>query len=231
MTKHFTQILAIDDEPLILRFLQYNLRLAGYTIYAANTGTEGLRLADEHSPDLVLLDLGLPDMDGLEVLRQLRRRADIPVIIITARDDEESMVAGLNLGADDYLTKPFSGRALQARIDAVLRRYRSVTPRLAEKPIYQSGALFVDVPNRQVTLDGQPVYLTPVEFSLLAEFICCPNQVRLHSDLLTAVWGSEYRDDVTILRATIYRLRQKIEPNPADPTFIRTEPGVGYVFS
>jgi two-component system KDP operon response regulator KdpE len=231
MTKHFTQILAVDDEPLILRFLQYNLRLAGYTIYAANTGTEGLRLADAHSPDLVLLDLGLPDMDGLEVLRQLRRQADVPVIIITARDDEETMVAGLNLGADDYLTKPFSGRALQARIDAVLRRYRSVTPRLMEKPVYESGPLFVDVPNRQVKLDGQPVYLTPVEFSLLAELICCPNQVRLHSDLLTAVWGSEYRDDVTILRATIYRLRQKIEPNPTEPTFIRTEPGVGYVFS
>ena len=231
MTKHFTQILAIDDEPLILRFLQYNLRLAGYTIYTATTGTEGLRLADAHSPDLVLLDLGLPDMDGLEVLRQLRRQADIPVIIITARDDEETMVAGLNLGADDYLTKPFSGRALQARIDAVLRRYRSVTPRLMEKPVYESGPLFVDVPSRQVTLDGQPVYLTPVEFSLLAELICNPNQVRLHSDLLTAVWGSEYRDDVTILRATIYRLRQKIEPNPAEPTFIRTEPGVGYVFS
>jgi DNA-binding response OmpR family regulator len=188
-------------------------------------------VADAHSPDLVLLDLGLPDMDGLEVLRQLRRLTDMPVIIITARDDEESMVAGLNLGADDYLTKPFSGRALQARIDAVLRRYRAVAPRLMDKTSYQSGSLFVDVPNRQVTLDGQPVYLTPVEFSLLAEFICCPNQVRLHSDLLTAVWGPEYRDDVTILRATIYRLRQKIEPNPADPTFIRTEPGVGYVFS
>jgi two-component system KDP operon response regulator KdpE len=231
MTKHFSQVLVIDDEPLILRFLQYNLRLAGYTVYTATNGTEGLRLADTQSPDLVLLDLGLPDLDGLEVLRQLRRQADVPVIIITARDDEESMVAGLNLGADDYLTKPFSGRALQARIDAVLRRYRSVTPRLMEKPVYQSGPLFVDVPNRQVTLNSEPVYLTPVEFSLLAEFICCPNQVRLHSDLLTAVWGPEYRDDVTILRATIYRLRQKIEPNPADPTFIRTEPGVGYVFS
>src|SRR5512143_512211 len=154
MTKHFTQILAVDDEPLILRFLQYNLRLAGYTIYTANTGAEGLRLADAHSPDLVLLDLGLPDMDGLEVLRQLRRQADIPVIIITARDDEESMVAGLNLGADDYLTKPFSGRALQARIEAVLRRYRTVSPRTAGKTQFQSGPLFVDVPSRQVTLDG-----------------------------------------------------------------------------
>ena len=231
MTKHFTQVLVVDDEPLILRFLQYNLRLAGYTVFTAASGAEGLRQAEAHSPDLVLLDLGLPDMDGLEVLRQLRRLADMPVIIITARDDEESMVAGLNLGADDYLTKPFSGRALQARIDAVLRRYRAVAPRLMDKTSYQSGSLFVDVPNRQVTLDGQPIYLTPVEFSLLAEFICCPNQVRLHSDLLTAVWGPEYRDDVTILRATIYRLRQKIEPNPADPNFIRTEPGVGYVFS
>jgi two-component system KDP operon response regulator KdpE len=231
MPKHFTQVLVVDDEPLILRFLQYNLRLAGYTVFTATTGTEGLRLTETQSPDLVLLDLGLPDMDGLEVLRQLRRQADMPVIIITARDDEESMVAGLNLGADDYLTKPFSGRALQARIDAVLRRYRAVTSRQMDKPVYESGPLFVDVPNRQVTLNGEPVYLTPVEFSLLAEFICCPNQVRLHSDLLTAVWGPEYRDDVTILRATIYRLRQKIEPNPAEPTFVRTEPGVGYVFS
>jgi two-component system KDP operon response regulator KdpE len=231
MIKHFANVLAIDDEPLILRFLQYNLKLAGYTVYPAGTGREGLSIIQSTSIDLVLLDLGLPDMDGLEVLRQMRRQSDVPIIIITARDDEESMVAGLNLGADDYLTKPFSGRALQARIEAVLRRYRATAPRANEKLQFKSGPLFVDVATRQVTLNDQPVYLTPVEFALLAEFICCPGQVRLHSDLLTAVWGQEYRDDVTILRATIYRLRQKIEPNPADPIYVRTEPGVGYVFS
>lgn len=231
MPKIFAKVLAIDDEPLILRFLQYNLKLAGYEVYTAGTGSEGLGIMQSAPLDLVLLDLGLPDMDGLETLRQLRRQSDVPIIIITARDDEESMVAGLNLGADDYLTKPFSGRALQARIEAVLRRYRTTTPRLSEKQHYESGPLSVDVPTRQVMLNGQPVYLTPVEFNLLAEFIAAPGQVRLHSDLLTAVWGPEYRDDVTILRATIYRLRQKIEPNPAEPMFIRTEPGVGYVFA
>ncbi len=231
MTKHFANVLAIDDEPLILRFLQYNLRLAGYTVLTAGAGGAGVSILQASPLDLVLLDLGLPDMDGLEVLRQMRRQSDVPIIIITARDDEESMVAGLNLGADDYLTKPFSGRALQARIEAVLRRYRSVSPRSSGKTQYQSGSLYVDVPSRQVTLNGNPVYLTPVEFSLLAEFISAPGQVRLHSDLLTAVWGQEYRDDVTILRATIYRLRQKVEPNPAEPIFVRTEPGVGYVFS
>jgi two-component system KDP operon response regulator KdpE len=231
MPKIFAKVLAIDDEPLILRFLQYNLRLAGYEVYTAGTGGDGLSIMQSTPLDLVLLDLGLPDMDGLETLRQLRRQSDVPIIIITARDDEESMVAGLNLGADDYLTKPFSGRALQARIEAVLRRYRAVSPRASDRQQYKSGSLFVDVVARKVTLNDNPVYLTPVEFSLLADFICCPGQVRLHSDLLTAVWGPEYRDDVTILRATIYRLRQKIEPDPANPIFIRTEPGVGYVFA
>ena len=127
MTKHFANVLAIDEEPLILRFLQYNLHLAGYTVHTASAGGEGVSIMQTSTLDLVLLDLGLPDMDGLEVLRQMRRQSDVPIIIITARDDEESMVTGLKLGADDYLTKPFSGRALQARIEAVLRRYHSVT--------------------------------------------------------------------------------------------------------
>jgi two-component system KDP operon response regulator KdpE len=231
MTKYNARILAIDDEPRILRFLQSNLQLASYIVQTAASGAEGLRQALEDAPDLVLLDLGLPDLDGLEVLRQLRRQSDVPIIIITARDDEESMVAGLNLGADDYLTKPFGGRALQARIEAVLRRYRPGAPLTTERTQFQSGPLYVDVANRQVTLNDAPVYLTPIEFALLAELTRYPNKVRLHGELLTAVWGPEYRDDVTILRATIYRLRQKIEPDPASPSFIQTEPGVGYIFS
>ncbi len=230
MTKH-SHLLAIDDEPRILRFLQSNLQLANYSVQTAATGTEGLKLALENAPDLVLLDLGLPDLDGLEVLRQLRRESDVPVIILTARDDEESMVTGLQLGADDYLTKPFSGRALQARIGAVLRRYRPVSAPSSEKTQFESGPLTVDITNRQVMLEGKPVSLTPIEFALLAELIRYPGKFRLHSDLLTAVWGPEYRDDVAILRATIYRLRQKIEPDPASPRFIQTEPGVGYIFT
>jgi len=230
----YTHILAIDDEPGILRFLQYNLQLANYTVQTTALGAEGLRLALEAAPDLVLLDLRLPDMDGLDVLRRLRRQSQVPVVILTARDDEESMVAGLKLGADDYLVKPFSGRTLQARIEAVLRRYQPAAPSPTTTPekktTFQSGPLFVDVANRMVTLDGDPVSLTPTEFALLSELIAYPGKVRLHGDLLDAVWGSEYRNDATILRVTIYRLRQKIEPDMANPTFIRNEPGVGYVF-
>jgi two-component system KDP operon response regulator KdpE len=230
MAKNSIRILAIDDEPHVMRFLQSNLQLANYTVQAASRGIEGLRLALEASPDLVLLDLGLPDTNGLEVLRQLRRESDVPVIIITARDDEESMVAGLSQGADDYLIKPFSGRALQARIEAVLRRYRVTAPAPLEQAYYQIGPLYVDVSDRRVTLDGKPVSLTPLEFALLGELIRSAGRVRLHSDLLTTVWGPEYRDDVTVLRAAIYRLRHKIELDPSNPKFVRTEAGVGYSF-
>jgi DNA-binding response OmpR family regulator len=229
MAKTNGHILVIDDEPAILRFLQSNLQLASYMVSTATCGEEGLRLAQEASPDLILLDLGLPDIDGLKVLRQVRRTSDVPIIIITARGDEESMVAGLNLGADDYLVKPFSGRALQARIEAVLRRYRS-TALVAERASYQVGPLFVDVVARQVTLNGTPASLTPIEFALLIELIRSMGRVRLHGELLTAVWGPEYRDDITVLRAAIYRLRHKIEPDPANPILIRTESGVGYSF-
>jgi two-component system KDP operon response regulator KdpE len=231
MAKNSTRILAIDDEPHIMRFLQSNLQLANYTVLAASRGIEGLRLALQTPPDLILLDLGLPDMNGLEVLRQLRRESNVPVIIITARDDEESMVVGLSQGADDYLIKPFSGRALQARIEAVLRRYRATSPATLEQAHYQIGPLYVDVPDRQVTLDSKPIALTPIEFALLVELISSAGRVRLHNDLLTAVWGPEYRDDVTVLRAAIYRLRHKIEIDPSRPKFIRTESGVGYSFN
>ena len=229
MAKNSTRILAIDDEPHILRFLQSNLQLANYTVLTASRGVEGLRMAFEAQLDLILLDIGLPDINGLEILRQLRRESDVPVIIITARDDEESMVAGLNQGADDYLIKPFSGRALQARIEAVLRRYRVASPP-SEQAHYQIGALSVDIADRRVTLDDQPICLTPIEFALLVELIRTAGRVRLHSDLLTTVWGSEYRDDVTVLRAAIYRLRHKVEPDPSNPNFIRTESGIGYSF-
>jgi two-component system KDP operon response regulator KdpE len=229
MAKNSTRILAIDDEPHILRFLQSNLQLANYTVLTAALGLEGLRMAIEAPPDLILLDLGLPDIDGVEVLRQLRRKSDVPVIIITARDDEESLVVGLNQGADDYLIKPFSGRALQARIEAVLRRYRtaSLAP---EQAHYRIGPLNVDMVNRRVTVGDKPVCLTPIEFALLVELMRSAGRVRLHNDLLTTVWGPEYRDEVTVLRAAIYRLRHKVEADPSNPMFVRTESGVGYSF-
>jgi len=230
MTRTSGNILAIDDEPAILRFLQTNLQLANYTVYTANCGTDGLNLAHETMLDLILLDLGLPDMDGLQLLTRLRRRSGVPIIIISARDDEQSIVTGLNQGADDYLVKPFSGRALQARIEAVLRRYRTAAP-IAEHTSYQYGPLFVDIASRTVTLNGSAINLTPIEFELLVELIRAPGRVRLHSDLLTTIWGPEYRDDVTVLRASIYRLRHKIEPDPSKPILIRTESGIGYSFA
>ncbi len=230
MTRTSGNILAIDDEPAILRFLQTNLQLANYTVYTASCGKDGLNLVQETMLDLILLDLGLPDMDGLELLVQLRRHSGVPIIIISARDDEQSIVTGLNQGADDYLVKPFSGRALQARIEAVLRRYRA-TPPVAEHTSYQHGPLFVDIVSRTVTVNGNAISLTPIEFELLVELIRAPGRVRLHSDLLTTIWGPEYRDDVTVLRASIYRLRHKIEPDPSKPILIRTESGIGYSFA
>jgi two-component system KDP operon response regulator KdpE len=220
-------ILAIDDDASILRFLQNNLRLAGYMVQTADSGMQGLQLAQAIAPDLILLDLGLPDVDGLQLLGQLRQMVGSPIIIITARDDEDSMCNGLNLGADDYLIKPCSGRTLRARIEAVLRRYRTAVA-AAELAAYQHGPVSVDVKTHAATLNGRPINLTRIEFALLVELIRLPGRVRLHSDLLTQVWGPEYRDDVTVLRAAIYRLRQKIESDPARPVLIRTESGIGY---
>jgi two-component system KDP operon response regulator KdpE len=230
MTRTSGSILAIDDEPAILRFLQTHLQMANYTVYTARCGADGLNLVQETMLDLILLDLGLPDMDGLELLVRLRRHSRAPIIIISARDDEQSVVTGLTQGADDYLVKPFSGRALQARIEAVLRRYRS-TPPVAERTSYQHGPLCVDVASRTVTMNGSAISLTPIEFELLVELIREPGRVRLHSDLLTTIWGPEYRDDVTVLRASIYRLRHKIEPDPSKPILIITESGIGYSFA
>jgi two-component system KDP operon response regulator KdpE len=230
MPKNSGYILAIDDEPAIQSFIQRNLQLAGFYVYSAYGGQQGMQLTEETALDMILLDLNLPDMDGLEVLRQLRRRHTVPIIIISARDDEESVVSGLNLGADDYLVKPFSGRALQARIEAVLRRSQRPTAPSGHG-IYEYEHLVVDIAARHVTVNGERVGLTPIEFDLLIELIRTAGRVRLHSDLLTSIWGPDYRDDVTVLRATIYRLRQKIERDPAKPVLIRTESGVGYSFA
>jgi len=178
--------------------------------------------------DMVLLDLGLPGLNGFDVLARLRQVSDVPVIIVTAWEEEDNKVRGLEMGADDYLTKPFGRRELLARIQAVLRRYHSA-PRPADAGVFESGQLRVDLGMRRVTVAGNEAHLTPTEYGLLVEFISHPGRVLLHSYLLSTVWGPEYRDDVTILRASIYRLRQKIEADPAHPQIIRSEPGVGYL--
>ncbi len=221
-------ILAVDDEVRVLQLLRTTLQLAGYHVLTAGDGMEGLQMAQQPGVDLVLLDLGLPGLNGFDVLARLRQVSDVPVIIVTAWEEEDNKVRGLELGADDYLTKPFGRRELLARIQAVLRRYHP-EPRSAASGILESGHLRVDLGKRQVAVAGNEVHLTPTEYGLLAEFVSHPGRVLLHSYLLSTVWGPEYRDDVTILRASIYRLRQKIETDSAHPQIIRSEPGVGYL--
>ncbi len=225
---HKATILVIEDEVRMLQMLRTMLHLGGYRVLTASNGTEGLCLALQPGADLVLLDLGLPGLNGFDVLAQIRHRSDIPVIIVTAWDDEDSKIRGLETGADDYLVKPFSRRELQARIAAVLRRY-GTQPRPANDTIFSSGWLRVDLTNRRVMVNEHEVHLTPTEYVLLTEFVHHPGKVIPHHQLLGTVWGPEYRDDVSILRANIYRLRQKVERDPAHPQIIRSEPGVGYL--
>lgn len=224
-----TTILLVDDEPKIARFVKTTLSLAGHEIVVAETGTESLEMVDTHLPDLIILDLGLPDMDGFEVLRRLREYSTIPIVVLTARDDERDKVRGLELGADDYLTKPFAARELEARIAAVLRRVEW-SPQPSEVGEFQLRQLYVDMRRRLVKVNDEEVHLTPTEYELLRVLIQHAGQVLLHSDLLTRVWGTEYRNDMAILRVNISRLRQKLDETD-DMSLIQTVPGVGYVMA
>nr|MBN1228623.1 response regulator transcription factor [Anaerolineae bacterium] len=222
-----TTILIVDDEPKILRFVDTSLRLSGYEILTAETGQIALDIYEHDHPDLIILDLGLPDIDGLVVLEKIRQYSTVPVIILTARDDEKDKVAGLELGADDYLTKPFGTQELKARIEAVLRRVRW-SPQPSDLAEFVMLGLQVDFRRRRVTVNGEEVHLTPTEYGLLRVLIQNSGHVLSHGDLLSRVWGDEYRNDLAILRVNISRLRQKLEEDPREPRFIVTVPGVGY---
>ncbi len=221
-------ILTVEDEPRISRYLRSSLQMSGYDVLVASDGVKAIELVQENQPDLVLLDLGLPRMGGFEVLEHIRKQFDMPVIVLTALDTEEDKVKALMMGADDYLPKPFGNRELQARIVAVLRRYHVTEPTVKKETVYQNGGLRIDYSTRQVTVDGKPIHLTPTEYRLLVTMAENTNRVLTHDYLLTHVWGVEYSDDVHILRATIWRLRQKIEGDAADPQYILNEPGIGY---
>ena len=223
-----TTILLVDDEPKIVRFVKTSLNLAGYELLVAETGDQALSSLEEHEPDLVVLDLGLPDIDGFEVLRQVREYSTIPIVVLTARDDERDKVRGLELGADDYLTKPFAARELEARIAAVLRRIEWA-PQSSDVSEFVVRHLTVDFRRRVVEVDGEEVHLTPTEYELLRVLSQHAGQVLLHSDLLTRVWGTEYRNDMAILRVNISRLRHKLDLDPNGPSLIQTVPGVGYM--
>jgi two-component system, OmpR family, KDP operon response regulator KdpE len=220
------RILVCDDEPQILRALRVILRDAGFEAVTAATGEEALDLAAVKPPEAAILDLMLPDIDGVEVTRRLREWTRMPILVLSAVGEEDRKVEALAAGADDYVTKPFGPRELVARLEAVLRR---AAPAEAEPKIVADG-LEIDLTARTVKRDGEPVHLTPIEFSLLRTLARNRGKLMTHRALLVEVWGVEYEDDFQVLRAHIANLRKKIEP-PDGPKYIKTDPGVGYRFA
>jgi two-component system KDP operon response regulator KdpE len=223
------KILVVDDEPRVVRLVSEVLKATGHQVVAACDGETALEMAAVEQPDLVLLDVLLPhDLDGYAVCRRLRTFSDTPVIMLTAKALESDMLRGFDAGADDYLTKPFSAKELLARVRALLRRSRRTSAPAPDSRL-ACGDLVIDFARRTATVREQPVTLTPTEFALLRELASHPNRVLLHADLLAAVWGPEYRDDVDYLRAYVRYLRRKLEDDPANPRFIVTSPGAGYM--
>jgi len=224
MAKRAT-ILVVDDEPPIRRLLRTSLDAQGYDVIEAGTGADALLAVEREKPDLVILDLGLPDLSGVEVLRALRQRSSLPVLILSVRDDERGKVEALDLGADDYVTKPFGVDELVARIRTALRhRFQAQ----GEKPLYVSGEITVDLVRRTVKRAGAEVHLSPKEYDLLAELVANAGKVLTHRHILAKVWGPAHTEDAQYLRVFIRNLRNKLESDPARPQLILTEPGVGY---
>ena len=220
------RILVIDDERAIRRFLRASLSAHDYIVLEAATGQEGLDGVTAHRPDLIILDIGLPDIDGFEVTKRLREWTQTPIIILSVQEQEADKVAALDAGADDYLTKPFGVSELMARIRVDLRH---ATPSAAiTEPVFTSGPLTVDLSHRKVTVNNEAVQLTPTEYDMLKLFVNHAGRVLTHQYILRQVWGIGYGQDLHLLRVNISNLRRKIEPNPNRPVFILTEPGVGY---
>lgn len=222
-------VLVVDDEPRMIRFIRMNLELEGYQVVEAGNGIEALDQVRKHLPDLVIMDVMMPKMDGFETLRLLREISTVPVILLTVKSDEEDRILGLELGADDYITKPFSPRELVSRVFAVLRRadWPSPTPRTVVKI---DSRLSVDFNRHQVIVDGERIDLRPTEYRLLNHLIQNAGWVVPHETLLARVWGYEYRDETHYLRLYINYLRKKIEKDPSKPEYILTERGIGYRF-
>ncbi|HEX2619645.1 MAG TPA: response regulator [Phototrophicaceae bacterium] len=217
-------ILVVDDELQIRRFLKISLEANGYHVHETDSGHDAIIKTAQLRPDVIILDLGLPDMDGLEVLNRLREWTETPVIILSVRDSDRDKIAVLDAGADDYLTKPFSMEELMARV-RVAQRHAQPEP---EMPVFSSGNLQVDLTRRLVTLKGEIVKLTPTEYALLRLLIQHAGKVLTHQQILRAVWGPEYINETHYLRVYFAQLRQKIEEDPSLPKLIMTEPGVGY---
>jgi two-component system KDP operon response regulator KdpE len=225
------RILIVDDEPRIRHFVRMNLQLENFQVGEASNGLEAVRKVREEMPDLVVLDVEMPKLDGFETLAEIRRTSSVPVIMLTVRGDEEDRIKGLDLGADDYVTKPFSARELVSRINAVLRRVEMSLPTERSNRIDIDDRLTVDFDRREVLVDGEPVKLRPTEYRLLYHLVQNAGWTMTHEQLLSKVWGPEYVDDNQLLRLYVTYLRQKIEPDPSNPRYIFNERGVGYRFA
>jgi two-component system KDP operon response regulator KdpE len=227
MSAYKPRILIIDDEPQMHRFLQPALGAAGFEAMRADNGAEGLRAIAQGSPDAVVLDLGLPDMDGKDLLRAARAFYSGPVLVLSARDREVEKIASLDIGADDYVQKPFGVGEFLARLRVALRHRLE---RVGAEPMITAGDLEIDLVKRLVSRGGEPVRLSPKEYELLARLAEGDGKVLTHRQLLTAIWGPAHTEDLPYLRVLVGQLRQKVEAEPASPKLILTEPGVGYRF-
>jgi len=223
MSEQDLRVLVVDDERSIRRFLKASLG-SQFLVFEATNGEEALAAVASNRPDVIILDLGLPDMDGVEVTRRLREWTQIPIIIVSVREQEKDKIAALDAGADDYLTKPFGVGELMARLRSAVRR----SAQAETDPVFTTGDLVVDLNQRIVTMNGQPVLLTPTEYDLLRTFVKHAGKVLTHDQLLRAVWGTAYESETHMLQVNISNLRRKIEPDPVRPGYLITEPGVGY---
>jgi two-component system KDP operon response regulator KdpE len=223
------KILVVDDEPHVVRLAEANLRAAGYEVVSAADGRTALAMAERELPDLIILDIMLPSLDGYEVCRRIREYSAVPILMLTARSSEIDLVRGFDVGADDYLVKPFSVNELLVRVRAVLKRSKFLQEIIQHPPLVVGG-LAIDFAKRRVMVRGTEIKLSPTEYKLLTKLALNADRVILHQDLLRDIWGPEYRTETEYLRVYIHYLRQKIEDDPANPKRIITHPGVGYMF-
>lgn len=221
-----TRVLVVDDEPQIVRALATNLRARGFEVDLAATGEDGLRLAADHHPDVVILDLGLPGIDGIEVIAGLRGWSSVPIIVLSVREGEADKVAALDAGADDYITKPFGMNELLARIRAAVRR---TTP-VDEEPVVETEAFTIDLASKRITREGDEVKLTPIEWHLVEVLVRHAGRLVSQKQLLQEVWGPQYGTESAYLRVHMAQVRRKLEPDPARPRHFVTERGMGYRF-
>lgn len=226
MAKNNPVIVVIEDDPPIRRFLRTSLTPQGFNVFEAESGKQGLIETEVRKPDLLILDLGLPDMDGVDVIHSVRRWSTVPIIILSARSHEQHKIDALDAGADDYLTKPFGFGELLARIRVALRH--ASRPAEAPTEIFERDNLKVDLLNRLVSIDGQEVHLTPIQYRLLAVLVKHAGKVLTHQHILKEVWGPSYQENAHYLRIYMSQLRQKLEADPTQPKFLMTESGVGY---